>query len=132
MVHDAPMSLDEAARTLLHGLVKGSTLRAAVAAGTLAHERLGRRIVVTRRDIEEWRERCRVEARKVHGSGCSPSAAPLPVPSSAPSGASSTTAESSGALDAALTIVGRLRAISPPTSARSGSRPASATVQPIR
>lgn len=35
-------------------------LRAAIERGDLAAERVGRSIFVTRRDIEEWRERCRL------------------------------------------------------------------------
>ena len=57
---DAPLSLKEAAETLLRGLVTASTLRAAADRGELIVERLGRRIVVTPKAIAEWRESCRV------------------------------------------------------------------------
>jgi hypothetical protein len=60
---DAPLSLQEAAQTILRGLVTASTLRAAADRGELAVERLGRRIVVTPRAISEWRELCRVAVK---------------------------------------------------------------------
>lgn len=128
-----PMTLDEACRDLLRGLVKASTLKAAIAAGRLSHERQGRRIIVTKRDIEEWREACRVEARRAPVSGSSPNEPiPVPDPSNAPSGASSTTEESSAALAAALASVERLKTVSRPTSRGRGSRTGPATVHRLR
>jgi len=59
---DAPISLKEAAETILRGLVTASTLRAAADRGELTIERLGRRVVTTPAAIAEWRKRCRVEA----------------------------------------------------------------------
>lgn len=60
---DAPISFDEAARVCLRGTVKASTLRAAWERRELTAERLGRRIVTTPGAVEDWRKRCRVEAR---------------------------------------------------------------------
>ena len=60
---DAPLSLREAAETLLRGLVTASTLRAAADRGELVVERLGRRIIVTPKAIAEWRESCRVSVK---------------------------------------------------------------------
>ena len=120
MRDDEPMTLDEASATLLRGLVKASTLRAAIAAGALSHERQGRRIIVTKRDIEQWRAACRVEARKAPASGSSRNELPPPAASSAPSGASSTTEESSAALAALMANVAKLKTASPPTSRGSG------------
>lgn len=55
----SPLSLEDAAKLLLNGLVKASTLRAAAARGELEIERLGRRIVTTPAYVEAWRKRCR-------------------------------------------------------------------------
>ncbi|TBW33577.1 DNA-binding protein [Siculibacillus lacustris] len=132
MRDDTPMTLDEACRDLLRGLVKASTLRAAISSGTLSHERQGRRIIVTKRDIEEWRAACRVEARKAPVSGCNRSD-DLPTDrSSGRSGASSTTEESSAALAALRANVEKLKTSSPPTSTRRGRRSEPATVLPLR
>lgn len=60
---DSPMTLREAAEVLLNGVVKASTLRAAIERNELTSERLGRVNVVTPRAIREWRERCRVPAK---------------------------------------------------------------------
>lgn len=60
---DAPMTLAEAAQTVLRGVVKVATLRAAVERGDLTIERLGRVHVVTPRAIRDWRERCRAPAK---------------------------------------------------------------------
>lgn len=60
---DAPLSLREAAETLLRGLVTASTLKAAADRGELAVERLGRRIVVTPKAIADWRELCRAPVK---------------------------------------------------------------------
>lgn len=40
-------------------------LRGAIERGDLAAERVGRSIFVTRRGIEEWRERCRLTPAKI-------------------------------------------------------------------
>lgn len=56
---DSPLSLDDAAKILLRGLVKASTLRAAASRGELEIERLGRRIVTTPAFVDAWRNRCR-------------------------------------------------------------------------
>lgn len=61
---DTPFSLREAAQTLLRGVVTASTLKAAAERGELTVERLGRKIVVTPKAIEEWRELCRAPARE--------------------------------------------------------------------
>lgn len=60
---DTPLSLREAAETLLRGLVTASTLKAAAERGELAVERLGRRIVVTPKAIADWRELCRAPVK---------------------------------------------------------------------
>jgi hypothetical protein len=54
-----PLTLRQAAETLLRGLVKASTLRAAAARGELTVERLGRTLVTTPAYVEQWRERQR-------------------------------------------------------------------------
>lgn len=59
---DSPLSLREAANTLLRGLVKESTLRAAAARGELITETLGRRIVTTPAYVDAWRKSCRAQA----------------------------------------------------------------------
>ncbi len=60
--NDAPITLTEAAETLLRGLVTASTLRAAAERGELTTERLGRRLVTTPASVRDWRRRCRVSA----------------------------------------------------------------------
>lgn len=60
---DTPLSLQEAAAGPLRGLVSASTLRAAIAAGTLPAVRLGKRYVVTRADLATWRAACRVQPK---------------------------------------------------------------------
>lgn len=54
---DDPLTLQEAAKHLLRGLVTASTLEAAIKRGELDCERLGRRIVVTPAMIRAWRDR---------------------------------------------------------------------------
>ena len=63
----SPVSLREASETLLRGLVTPSTLKAAAERGELAVFKLGRRLVTTPQDIEEWTHKCR-EKRRAPGS----------------------------------------------------------------
>lgn len=111
----SPLSLDEAAETLLRGLVKASTLRAAAERGELATERLGRRIVTTPADIEAWRMRCREQQREracISGQrGIGETGA-----SRRPPAGSSETGGMKLAQAAALAKAKKLKDASPPTS----------------
>ena len=55
------MSLDQAASILLNGLVKASTLRAAIYRKELAYYKIGKVIVTTPEDVHDWIDRCRVQ-----------------------------------------------------------------------
>jgi hypothetical protein len=117
---DAPVSLDEAARICLRGVVKASTLRAAAERGELAVERLGRRIVTTPADVNAWREMCRDRERartcafgpRDTGTGSS----------TKPPAGSSKTDDGSLAQEAALMALRRLREPCATTSPRSTRR----------
>ena len=63
----SPVSLQEASEILLRGLVTPSTLKAAAERGELAVFKLGKRLVTTPKDIEEWKDKCR-EKRKAPAS----------------------------------------------------------------
>ncbi|WP_298958445.1 helix-turn-helix domain-containing protein [uncultured Roseibium sp.] len=71
LADDDPVTLKEACTLFLRGVVQPDTLREAIKAGKLSAERIGRGYCVTRADIREWRERCRVNA-KDQGFGCNP------------------------------------------------------------
>lgn len=61
---DAPMPLEAAVRVFFpHGGVTKSTLLAAIRAGTLGFEKVGRAYLVTEADISAWRTKCRDEAK---------------------------------------------------------------------
>lgn len=120
---DMPLTLEEAATTLLRGLVKPATLRRAISRGELSYATLGRRIVVYADDIMEWQRACRVEARKAPGSGFNLNAEkPVPPESSARSGASSTTEDTSEALAALRVTAAKLNSISQISSANARKR----------
>jgi hypothetical protein len=69
---DRPLTLQQAlALPELAGGISIYRLRAAIRDGTLAHERFGSRIRVTRSAIAAWREQCQDPAR-APGSGSSP------------------------------------------------------------
>jgi hypothetical protein len=69
-----PLTLREAAETLLRGIVKASTLRAAAARGELTVERLGRTLVTTPTYVEQWRERRRSVVKESQESAMKTSA----------------------------------------------------------
>ena len=59
---DAPMPLEAAVRVFFpHGGVTKSTLLAAIRAGTLGFEKVGRAYLVTEADISAWRTKCRCD-----------------------------------------------------------------------
>jgi hypothetical protein len=127
--HD-PVTLEEACRLFLRGLVTPDTLRGEAKRGFLVLERLGRRDVVTRAEINSWRERCR--NRKARASISErPATAAADEP---PAPGSSSTEELKLAQDAALMIVEGLRSPSLPTSGASTSKspPPAPVVVPIR
>jgi hypothetical protein len=75
-----------------------SSIRAAIAAGSIRHERLGRRIVVTPAAVREWRKSCQNPV--VQGSGSSqPNTQKTENSERMPSGASKTD-RSDASLDA--------------------------------
>ncbi|GGH12461.1 hypothetical protein GCM10007036_10290 [Alsobacter metallidurans] len=113
------LTLPEACTSLLRGLVKPATLRAAASRGELTLERLGRRDFVTPAAINEWRSRCRV-SRSRPDSGFARREA-----SDTPHGSSSMTLSSSP-LDAARAIVKALKENSLRTSHASTGRKARA------
>lgn len=114
---NAPLSLDEAARVLLRGLVKASTLRAAIGRGELQAEFTGKRYITTPADIEAWRKLCRDRARE---RGCISGA--QGEPQAQPNG-SSETEQSRLALDAAKAIAKALKGGSRTTSPKNTGRP---------
>lgn len=121
VVHeDTPLTLDKAAQTLLNGVVKAATLRAAIHRGELAFERLGRTITVTARDVKEWREFCRVKPKE-RGSMQTADAV----------NGSSVTGHDSSALAALLLSANRLIKPSLSTSQKNTSQP-SAAVLPMK
>jgi hypothetical protein len=61
---DDPISFDEAATIIFRGLITASTLRAAYQRGELEAERIGRRVLTTRRAVNAWRAERRVATRK--------------------------------------------------------------------
>ena len=81
-------------------------LRGAIRRGDLRPERHGHRILVTRAQLKEWRERCRVP-ESPPGSGMKKAETP---------GASSTPEKNSVSKAAALAIAARLKSGSRPTS----------------
>ena len=85
---DTPLSLQEAAATLLRGLVTASTLRAAAARRELTVERIGRLYVVTPAAVKAWRARCRVEAEPPTSTSRGAGTAPASGTSATDSGAS--------------------------------------------
>jgi hypothetical protein len=95
MNDSSPLTLDEAAETILRGKVKAATLRAAASRGELKVMKLGRRIMVTPAAIREWFDLCQEKARaRVCGSGQQPE-------SRKPSGSSETQDQFTTALAAA-------------------------------
>lgn len=62
---DDPVPLDVAVSIFLpHAGITRHTLLAEISKGRLEYDKVGRRILVTRRQIEEMRERCRVSAKE--------------------------------------------------------------------
>jgi hypothetical protein len=60
-----PVTLELAVKLFFpHAGITKHTLMAEIARGRLEHERVGRKILVTRRQVELMRERCRVPARE--------------------------------------------------------------------
>lgn len=126
---DMPMSLDQAAEGPLRGLVTASTLRAAIAAGTLPAARLGKRYVVTRAGLNEWIAACRVLPKgHTSTSGARPQR-PEPCGSSGTVDTSTAQASLEMTLNRLMTPVSKQP--SGNTSPR-GTRPAPASVTPIR
>lgn len=117
---DAPMTLAEAAQTVLRGVVKVATLRAAVERGELTIERLGRVHVVTPRAIRDWRERCRAPAK-----------APASMPIASEDSGSFETDLRSVEQAALLQTVAELTRPCKPTSRPSSTSP-SAAIVPLR
>jgi excisionase family DNA binding protein len=61
---DAPMPISAAVAAFFpHGGVTKATLLAAIRAGTLGFEKVGRAYLVTEADIQAWRAKCREEAK---------------------------------------------------------------------
>jgi hypothetical protein len=119
---DAPLTLDEAAKTLLGGKVSAYTLRAAASRGELAIMRLGRKDFVTPAAIREWFELCQEKARaRVSGSGQREENKPL-------SGSSETQDQFTVALAAAKMRLTQPKESSPNISEASTTRPGAAVV----
>lgn len=116
---DEPMTLEEACRVIFHGKITPATLRAEHRRGNLIIEKIGRRYFVTRANINEMRERCRVvPTEKVPAFGCSRSVA---TPTAALSGhaGSSGTVPSSAAQAALQMTLQELKESSRSTSRKS-------------
>lgn len=58
-----PITLGEASKLLLRGIVSVSALRAEVKRGNLAVERIGKNLFTTPAAIREMREKCRVRVK---------------------------------------------------------------------
>lgn len=128
-----PLRLDLAAQLAFpDGTMTVSGLRKERDRGRLRVSKIAGKEYTTLAAIQEMIEGCVVAPQKVPAFGSSPSERDRTDPSSAPSGASSTTADTSAALDAAKRTVEALKSISPVTSQGNGSRTARATVVPLR
>lgn len=119
---DAPISLQEAAEVLLRGLVRPATLRAAADRGELNVYKIGKRIITTRSDIEDWWKQCRVNP-KVQGSTYSQNSKTSQDISDNQSGLSETEAARLSR-DAALARVKKLKENSQTISQPNTSQPA--------
>jgi len=83
-----PIPLAEACRLFFRGEIGPATLRAENSRGTLTIERIGRKDFVTRRAIEEMREKCRVVQRESDSGYSQHASLQAANLSNAPSGAS--------------------------------------------
>ncbi len=110
---DEPVTLAEACRLFFGGRLSPSALRTEAAKGNLAIMQIARKDFVTRRAIEEMKQRCRVD-RNRQDSG----SAPIPQPGS------SRTAPSVSAQDAVRLMLRQRSEPSPNTSRASTKRPA--------
>jgi hypothetical protein len=115
---DEPVTLAEACRLFFGGRLSPSALRTEAAKGNLTIMQIARKDFVTRRAIEEMKEKCRRNANP-QDSGSAPKSAPAGRP--APTG-SSKTATGMSAQDA-LRIKLLKRSASSPTTSPKNTRP---------
>ena len=113
----SPLSLDEAAKLCLRGLVTASTLRAAIGRGELQAEFTGKRYMTTPADIEQWRKVCRDKAKARASTGGGQAAMQAALSPRMGDG-SSETDNAQLAQDAALEMARKLKEGLPITSGR--------------
>ena len=113
---DEPVPLDLAVKLwFAHAGITRHTLLAEIARGRLEYEQTGRKKLVTRRQVQEMRKRCRVHAR-VQDSGSESVQAENPS-------MSSSTERMKKAQDSALTVSQRLKSASRNTSQPKAQEP---------
>ncbi|WP_260854938.1 excisionase [Mesorhizobium amorphae] len=129
---DAPIRLDVAAKIAFpDGSMGAKGLRKERDKGNLVTEMIAGKEYVTLAEIERMRERCRVQRKAPDLSGAR-KAARQTDHSAAKQDGSSRTAGNDPALALAMASVMRLKSGSQPTSPKSTSQRATATVTPIR
>jgi len=106
---DDPITLKDACDVVFRGAITPSTLMAEHRRGNLALEKIGRRFFVTRADLKEMRNKCRVDhPPRAPGSGFSLSV-PTAMEASNDRDGSSAMARSSAAQDALQMTLQELR-----------------------